>query len=131
MKDTCPEIARIPLRIFEKNMKRQQLCFFPQILKTPGFFSSKSCPLHVVIVVVHECIMHKFNTELLHFQFLYKTVWYNDKMISLINQTNYELNIYLYLYIILNRKVNDFLNSRNLSLLENWKLKKLDGWADV
>lgn len=73
MKDPCPAKARIPLRMIEKNMKRQQLCFF-LILKTPGFFSSKSCPLHVVIVVVHECIMHKFNTELLHFQFLYKTV---------------------------------------------------------
>lgn len=70
MKDPCPEKARIPLRMIEKNMKRQQLCFF-LILKSPGFFSSKSCPLHVVIVVVHDCIMHKFNTEQLHFQFLY------------------------------------------------------------
>lgn len=131
MKDTCPEIARIPLRMIEKNMKRQQLCLF-LILKTPGFFSSRSGPLHVVIVVVHDCIMHKFNTEQLYFQFLYKTDimtrWYHWL-------TKKKLRTkYIFIYYVLklwNRKVNDFLNSRNLSLLENWKLKKLDGWADV
>lgn len=119
--------SKDPSQNFWKKYEKTTTVFFSQILKTPGFFS-KSCPLHVVIVVVHDCIMHKFNTELFHFQFLYKTVWYNDKMISLINQTNYELNIYLYLYIILNRKVNDFFEFKEFEF--TWKLKtEKIGWV--
>lgn len=69
MKDPCPEKARIPLRIIEKKYEKTTTVSFSDT-KTPGFFSSRSCPLHVVLVVVHDCIMHKFNTEQLHFQFL-------------------------------------------------------------